>query len=207
MVAGVMILSASSSLFAGFWSKLQPYQGPHKDIITLVITGNYSKPRLLADLVQNENKQPYLLIPGSVGGECYFVPSATDPLKISDENFTKFVKMLNPKQIIIIGDTKYVSDYYLGKIDKTQTFIRINNKDWVEVAKSLGKILDLPNLADDYERLLKELESGKLYKTKGAPAGAVEQPPPVVEPAPAPAPTPAPAEPVIIKDTEEIPLK
>ena len=41
--------------------------------------------------------------------------------------------LLNPKQIIIIGDVKYVPDYYLEKIDKTQTFIRINNKDWVEV--------------------------------------------------------------------------
>ena len=48
-------------------------------MVTLVITGNYRVPRLLADLIQIESRQPYLLIPAvqdlyahDINGVLYF---------------------------------------------------------------------------------------------------------------------------------------
>lgn len=44
-------------------SFLTPYKGPEKDVINLIITGNYVKSKMMAELIQNENKQPFILVP------------------------------------------------------------------------------------------------------------------------------------------------
>ena len=43
-----MLVIGSGSVFAGFWDWSTPYQGPDKDVITLVITGNYKTSRTMA---------------------------------------------------------------------------------------------------------------------------------------------------------------
>ena len=43
--------------------------GPKREVQTLVITGNYKSPRLLAELIQYESRQPYLLLPPQDSGD------------------------------------------------------------------------------------------------------------------------------------------
>ncbi len=210
-IFGLIIVGLATSGLCGLkdWSKM--YQGPRKDVVTLMITGNYAKSRLLTDLIQSRNSQPYIIVPKKAGEKFYFVPATGDGLAIEDEKFTKFVKFLNPKNIIIIGDKTFVPEYFLNKIDKTQTYIRINNKFWDDIAASAGQILDLPGLAKDYKRLYQELESGKLYSNKAPQANVPEveiEETVVIQEPPAPVePPPAPIEPVIINEKQPIPLK
>lgn len=211
LCAGIVvltILAVSSTAMCGLKNWTKVYQGPKKDISLLMITGNYEKSRLLTDLIQSKNSQPYIVVPRKPGEKFYFVPATGDGMVLDDEKFTKFVKFLNPVNILIIGDTKYVPEYFIGKIDETQTFFRINNKSWFDIAAGAGDILDLPNLAKDYKMLYEQLESGKLYSRnqKNVPEVFKEEviiDEVIVPEAPA---APAPMEPVIVKE-EEAPLK
>lgn len=203
MSVGLFVVAALFSALptmGNAWESSKPYQGPRQDIITLLITGNYPESRLLAELIQNETKQPIVLLPPTPGGKIYFVPSKGQGLEIQDEKYTKFIKFLNPKQILIIGDHRYVSESYIARISQNQTFIRINNEDWQQIAVSAGRILDLPNLADDFERLYKQLKSGKLYNSGRSDLGNV---PAAVKPI-APIEAPAQPEPVLINKDEEV---
>ena len=58
--------------------------GPKREVQTLVITGNYKSPRLLAELIQYESRQPYLLLPPQDSGDTriIFCPPKSNSLQI-----------------------------------------------------------------------------------------------------------------------------
>ena len=188
---------------AGFWDWSRPYQGPSKDVGTLVISGNYLKARVLAELIQYQTNQPILLIT-SEGGKIFFMPSTGPCLEVQDADFTNFVKFANPKQILILGDTSFVPESYARRIDSKQTIIRVANKDWIQIAVNVGKILDKTYLASDFKKLSDEIDSGKLYSSKKSQSPASSGNPvpnpldSVVKPEPA-------KEPVLIKAADVVP--
>jgi hypothetical protein len=161
--AGVFLVA--SSAFAGFWEWSTPYQGPHKDIITLVITANYAKPVVVAQLIQNENRQPFILLPKKGGDKIFFWPAGKKnlALEIREKNLARFIKFLNPTQVIVLGDKRYVSQKYLDTIDKNITTVIIQNDNWEKSAMTLQKMLKLNNLYRDFKRLNDEAKGG-LYK-------------------------------------------
>ncbi len=206
LVSGLAIVFSMIAVAnAGFWDWSRPYQGPSKDVGTLVVTGNYLKARVLADLIQYHTSQPILLIT-SEGGKLFFMPATGPSLEVKDEDFTNFVKFTNPKQILILGDSSFVPESYSKRIDPKQTSIRVDNKDWYQIAVTVGKILDKTYLASDFKKLNDEIDSGKLYTSKrGQAPTSSGNPVPnpldsVVKSEPAPA-----KEPVLIKAGEVVP--
>ena len=173
-IAGVFIVSIISSvilpLYAGSWNWTRPYKMPEKNIETLIIVGNYRQPRLLAELVQNETKQPLLVIPASGEGNVFFMPADRDDktMEIKIEDLTDFVKFVKPNKIIVLGDKRYVPEKYLAEIDPNQTVITVSNKDWAMVAKTTSRILDLKYLIKDFKAQQELLKSGKLYRPNSA---------------------------------------
>ncbi|MFZ2653692.1 MAG: hypothetical protein WAX69_02135 [Victivallales bacterium] len=208
LLAGIVVVfSFIAVVNAGFWDWSKPYQGPSKDVSTLVITGNYTKARVLAELVQGETKQPILLLTND-GGKIFFMPSNGPCLEVQDADFTNFIKFMHAKQIIILGDTNYVPESYTKRIDPTQTTIRVDNKDWYQIAVTVGKILDKTYLASNFKKLSDEIDSGKLYGSKRGAATSSGNPLPnpldsvvTVEPVK----EKKADEPVLIKDTEVVP--
>ncbi|OGV53467.1 MAG: hypothetical protein A2X45_24340 [Lentisphaerae bacterium GWF2_50_93] len=203
----VLVFSFIAVVNAGFWDWSKPYQGPSKDVSTLVITGNYTKARVLAELVQGETKQPIILLT-SENGKIFFMPANGPCLEVQDAEFTNFIKFMHPKQIIILGDSRYVPESYTKRIDPTQTTIRVDNKDWYQVAVTVGKILDKTYLASNFKKLSDEIDSGKLYVTKKGPATSSGSPLPnpldsVVTAEPVK--EKKTVEPVLIKDTDVVP--
>jgi hypothetical protein len=194
---------------AGFWDWSRPYQGPSKEITTLVVTGNYTKARVLAELIQGETNQPILLIT-SEGGKLFFMPGKGPCLEVQDADFTNFVKMVNAKQILILGDLRYVPESYTKRMDTNQTVIRVDNKDWYQIAVAVGKILDKTYLASKFKTLNEQIDSGKLFNpgTRGTPVSASAPLEPVIispiEPVKESEPVKI-AEPVLIKDTDVVP--
>jgi glycosyltransferase involved in cell wall biosynthesis len=57
--ASLVLAVISAVAVANPWS----YHGPKRDIVSLVVTANYEKPRLIAELIQVESRQPFLLLP------------------------------------------------------------------------------------------------------------------------------------------------
>jgi hypothetical protein len=211
----VALALVSAAVFANSWDgPYKPNKGPDKEINTLVITGNYLKPRLMAELIQVEAKQPILLLPSQPGGMIFFLPSNDTAMEVDSANFAKFLKFANPKRIILIGDERYVPESYAKQINPNLTVWRVKNNDWKQVAADAEDLLRLNNLSRDFNRLSDQIDSGRLYQPGAELPLGVPQPTdqiltpiePVVVPEEPVAPVVEPvAEPIIIKDDVVIP--
>ncbi len=174
-VLSVGLIAASAD--AGFWDWTRPFKGPGRHVTTLVITGNYKRPLALAQLMRAENRQPYLLIPAQESGlkDVFFCPvnDRTPGLKINAKDITRFVRLLNPQKIIVLGDVRYVPDSYIPQLDGRIPIVRVDCDDWIRNAETLGKMLNLNYLESDYRRIGEKFDRDMLYKplpAKPAPA-------------------------------------
>ncbi|MFA6716962.1 MAG: hypothetical protein WCS27_16400, partial [Victivallaceae bacterium] len=152
--------------FADFWESVTPYGGPRNDVITLIVTANYKHPLIIAQLIQNETKQPYLLLPSANTTGIFFNPPpkrSMAALEIRESNLSRFIRFLNPKQIVILGDERYVPEKYRKMIDKNIPVICVSGNDWQRIADSLSILLYAHNLGDDYKDICGQLKRG-LYK-------------------------------------------
>ncbi|MBE6368652.1 MAG: hypothetical protein E7056_00635 [Lentisphaerae bacterium] len=161
-------LVAISSAQAGFWDWTRPFQGPGRSVTTLVITGNYKRPLALAQLMRAENRQPYLLIPAQESGlkDVYFCPVSerTPAVRLRAEDITRFVRLLNPGKVIILGDVRYVPENYVPQLDGRIPIFRLDGDDWNRNAESLGSMLNLNHLERDYKRIGAKLDKDELYR-------------------------------------------
>lgn len=161
-----LFICTASYAQAGFWSWTKPFVGPDQKISTLIVTGNYANSRMLAELIQESNRQPILLVP-STGGEdgIYFIPpkNREKALKVPFNELTNFVNFAAAKQIIILGDNRYVPDKYTDEISNVQTVCKITSSNWNNIAYTVGKFLNLPNLASDYKNLYDKMKSEVNY--------------------------------------------
>lgn len=153
------------------------YHGPKRDIVTLVVTANYEKPRLIAELIQVESRQPFLLLPANDDGNIYFCP----PTHLGAAKFVgrkkigNIIAFIAPKQIVVLGNEKYVPASYVDEFRKIAPVIVINADTWQKAAETVAPLLNLSRLPRSYRKLSAKLESGRLYipKKKEQPA-AVE---------------------------------
>ena len=166
LVTFIFTFTAVNCAFAGFWDALNPYRSPKNSIVTLVITGNYKHPLLIAQLIQQETKQPYLLLPAASGKGVFFNPPrkrSEAALEIREENLARFIRFLSPKQIVILGDKRYVPEKYRKMIEKNIPVITVTGSNWQRIADRLAILLAASNIGDDYKDLGQQLDSG-LYK-------------------------------------------
>ena len=178
-VLAVGLVAASAN--AGFWDWTRPFKGPGRHVTTLVITGNYKRPLALAQLIRSENRQPYLLVPAQESGlkDVFFCPVSdrTPGLKIDAKDITRFVRLLNPQKVIILGDVRYVPESYVPQLDGRIPIIRLDGDDWNRNAETLGSMLKLNHLERDYKRIGAKLDKDELYRPlPGKPAQADKQP-------------------------------
>ncbi|MEI8248037.1 MAG: hypothetical protein WCI51_19530 [Lentisphaerota bacterium] len=166
ILAAMAVVLTSSAFAFNVREMATPYQGPERDVITLIITSNYKKSRLLAELIQRETKQPILLLPAGDQKGIYFMPASVKKpaMEIKEENIGKFVAFINPQQILVLGDRGFVHQEYIDMIDKKMPVFVVNGRDWIINARSVAKLLDLNNLSSDYTRLYRQVEGGTLYK-------------------------------------------
>lgn len=156
------ILTASS--FANSWWA-KPYQGTRRDIVTLIITGNVDIPRILADVIQFNTKQPYILLPAKHQTKLFFCAArGRESLELREADLTRFINFLNPEQIVVLGTPSFIGEKFAHAIPKTQTVIYFYNNDWAKVARSIGVFLNKPNIYHDFVRLQAQYTAGKLYK-------------------------------------------
>lgn len=163
------VLFTFNCAFAGFLEAITPYRGPKRDIITLIVTANYKHPLIIAQLLQHEIKQPYLLLPSTKTQGIFFNPPpkrSRDALEIREANLARFIRFLNPKQILILGDVRYVPEKYRNMIDKNIPIICVSGDDWQRIADTLGVLLSAHNLSDNYKGIQEQLKGGLYQPTK-----------------------------------------
>jgi hypothetical protein len=159
----VLTLALGVSVFAFDWTA--PFSGPKGQINTLVLTANYKPPLILVQLLMASNRQPYVQVPNSKEGKdsIYFFPAgknaegaAADGLQVLEKDLKRFIRFVNPKQVMVVGDKRYVAEKYIKMIDKKIPIIIIKGGDWQRIAASVGSLFDIPTLADDYKRIYKK---------------------------------------------------
>ena len=159
----LLALVVASGVFAAPWFT----NGPKRDVVTLVVTGNYKSPRLMAELILYESRQPYLLLPTpeSQDQRIIYVQAKGNAHEIPEKILPKFVQFLNPSRIVVLGDDRYVPAKYLNLLDRTIPVVRIEGNDWDRIADQTTLLLGLSNLGGDYKKLRDEIMSkGKLLR-------------------------------------------
>lgn len=153
----------SAVAFANPWS----YHGPKRDIVTLIVTANYEKPRLIAELIQDESRQPFLLLPANNDGNIYFCPpNFGKPKVVPRQKLSRIIAFIAPKQIIVLGNERYVSDAYVKELRKIAPVCVINAESWQLAADTVAPMLNLSKLPRSFRKLNEQLDSGRLYLPK-----------------------------------------
>ena len=151
--------------------------GPKRKLETLVITGNYKSPRLLAELIQSESRQPYMLLPDPARGDgrIYFVPPKSAALEVKETYFNDFIRTAGPKRIIILGDERYVPRRYEDMLDKVIPVVRVTGGNWVRIAEELTFMLNLNHLDRNYKNLREKMFEDQPYRPVSHPAPKREE--------------------------------
>jgi len=148
---------------------------------TLVITGNFAKSRLLAELFQHQTKQPIVLISPEEAGkdQLYFMPVVPQAMTFDAAKYVEFVDFLHPARIIFLGDASFVPPAYIDQVRGRYPTVVLGSREWLDNAKALGVIIKDRSLAKRYGSYFEKLDAaaGSIPASSG---GAAE--PAVPEP-------------------------
>jgi len=164
---------------------------PKNRVDVLLVSGNYAKPRLLAELAQKSNHQPLLLIsPTANGEELYLLPAGNEATVTKNEKFVELVEFMQPRQVIFLGDSDYMPAQYIELIRNRFPVAQVIGDDWNKNAQNLAQLLHLRKLPKRYAELLLTLEEATIRRPLAMPssAGAMLSTPaePVSNPQPLP---------------------
>ncbi len=150
-------------------------------IDTVVVTGNYAKARLLAEMFQRETKQPIVLISPEGPGrqELYYLPYSGPAAAFPTEKYAEFMDYLNPRRVIFLGDESYVAASYVDAVRARFPVMVVNGRDWLQNAKALGVIIRDRGLAKRYASCFDKLDeaAGSIPAGGGAPSATVPDEP------------------------------
>lgn len=191
MLCGCLILLAlaAPAAIAASWMS----DGNKRDVVTLVVCTNTKSARLMADTIQAESKQPYLLLPAPQSSDTrvFFVPAKGPAIELAPSRVVHFVRFLNPKRVVVLNGEKLVFPRYQAYFDLNIPTMVVNCRNWERTAQELSYMLNITSLASDYKRLRdKMLSDAEMYRmiSDPAPKAPVE---PKVEDQPASADKPA----------------
>jgi hypothetical protein len=128
---------------------------------TLVITGNFAKSRLLAELFQHKTKQPIVLIsPEGIGrDQLFFMPTVPEAMAFDATKYVEFIDFLHPGRIVFIGDASFVPPSYIDQVRGRYPTVVLNSRDWLDNAKALGGIIKDRGLAKRYGSYFEKLDA------------------------------------------------
>ena len=153
----------SASTEAGLLSALNPFNwfSDEGRVETLMITGNYARSRLLAELAQVKTEQPVLLVsPAASGGsDLFFLPAAPEAMEVEKAKYGEFVRFLQPERIVVLGDAGFVPPEFVDKVRDRYPTVILASEDWIDNAAALARILEVPKLTSRYIDLLAQLDA------------------------------------------------
>jgi hypothetical protein len=159
---------------AGWLGKLDVFGWFGKERVdTLLITGNFEKSRLLAELAQRRTKQPILLISPEAGGndQIFFMPDDPEAMQINRQKVLEFVHFLQPRRVVLLGDRDYLPERYVDMLKDQFPSVLITGDDWVKNAEAVGRVVKSSRLAAEYADLLGRLQAARTGFAGGSAAG------------------------------------
>ena len=144
---------------------------------TLLVTGNFAKSRLLAELYQRQTKQPILLIsPEGYGKDQLFglLAAPQEAMAMEPAKYAEWVGYLHPSRIVFLGDTTVVPQSYIDQVRGRFPTVVLNSRNWLDNAKALGSLIKDSSLAKLYGSYFEKLDAaaGTLSGASDRSAGA-----------------------------------
>ena len=159
-IVSVSCLCLVFTTSAAWWNPVSWFKkkGPQR-AETLVITGNYVKSRLLAELIQFKSKQPILLLPtGNESDIMFFLTPTEETLEVKKDDYLKFIHFLDPKRVLFLGNELYTPSSYIEQLTDHLPVWSVTNNDWEKIALSVEELLKIKHLEYDYLVLLHQLD-------------------------------------------------
>ncbi len=154
-----ILVALSITLTIGTYAAPWAAHGPKDEPKTLIVTGNYQSPRLIAELIQNEGRHPILLLPAYETGDTRIIHmQPKQALQIPAHRLDAWIRACKVTRLIILGDNNYIQQKYLDSIDKSIPRIQVTGSDWNRIAYELTDLLNLSNLGVDYARLRPQID-------------------------------------------------
>ncbi len=150
----ILALITFSSDSLGGWRDYIPFvgSGPPE---TLIITGNYAKSRLLAEVTQMRDRASIMLITEEAGEkQIIFMENYPDAQMISEDQLIEFLAVLSPDQVIILGDEEYVPNRYARIVSSRYPLVMVTGEDWIKNAKSVARAVEDRRLVERYRYYL-----------------------------------------------------
>lgn len=124
---------------------------------TLLVTGNYMSPYMLAETYLGLTRQPYLRI--MEDGRLYInMPKLARG--VSPRELSGVINNFNFKRIVILGDERYVSLDFEKQLRSTNIkktpIVRIYGENWLRVAEELDYLLNVGHLSRNFRENLQE---------------------------------------------------
>lgn len=167
----VFCLESSAGPISWFGrSPLWPWGWPD----TLIVTGNFAEPRLLAEVAQYKTKQPLIVIsPEGDGDHIYYLPyKKNEAIELTREEYVEFIEtMLRPKRIVFLGGEEMIDPKYIEPVRKNYTSLVLKGDDWGRNAKQMGKIMRCWTLRRTYTKARAKVMKAKEHREVYDPAG------------------------------------
>ncbi len=148
-------LATPAMVHAGAWDGGDwPKQVEGRVIEYLVITANYESPRALAMAIQDVTRNPILLLPAANAEPNIFLilPDGKPPAKVDPDQLSAFISSLNPKRIIVIGNSTVVPDEYRLAINKKYEVINIDSQSWVLNAITASNLFNSTKIEKQFQK-------------------------------------------------------
>ena len=125
----------------------------------LIVTSNYIKSRMLAELIQHHTKQPILLLPtGEEQDTMYAMRADGHSIKFNEKHYLDFVSSLNPSTVLFLGDERYAPERYQKIAQKLKPTTVVSHPEWDKVAEGVGGLFQLDKLKPQYDSMLAQLD-------------------------------------------------
>lgn len=179
----MMVVLASGNLLCAsdFWNPLTWFQPNRAEL--LIVTGNYARSRLLAELIQRKTGQTILLVSPIVGGEELFtMPASSEAYVAEKKYFVDVVAALGPKKIVFLGDSDYLPAEYIEKVRNQFPIVVIAGDDWQKNAEAVATLFRLRSVPGRYQELTTAMDAA--LNTRPGLAAVATPTVPVEAPAP-----------------------
>lgn len=134
---------------------------------TLIITGNYMEPRILAEICQERTKQPIFLFTPAPAGEkasqFYFITAPRHDVEtVSVSRFQDLIQYLNPRTVVILGDQNCVPAEYTEMARENFRVMTVDSDNWEYNARTMEDILDQPSICRTFKEVKKQFNENSL---------------------------------------------
>lgn len=172
----VTLTLLTTSANAGLWQKFKstrfwPFHWPE----TLMVTANYTHPRLLAEVAQRKTNLPIILISSEGSDErLYYLPPKDKAMSLDEEKYMEFIDvMMRPERVVFIGGGKYIPETFIDRVKEKYPTVTVAGSNWLQNAEQLDSVINASGLTKDYRKALQNLLTAE--RSEGAPGDDLSQ--------------------------------